>query len=129
MAIQYILSQRATFKADSIQHKYFAILQSFGNETLDNMSQEISLRTGVDESQIKTVLDAFIQLIPEKVTEGKVVEFGNLGSFFLTLRSDETDNCDNFDNSFIKGSRLNFYQNELVEKEFEKVGYQKITNI
>lgn len=128
MAIHYVLKQRASFKAASTQHKYFAVQKSTGQETLDEMIDEISTRSGFDSIEVKAILDVFVGLIPERIAEGKIVQLGDLGSFFLTIRSEEVDRSEDFNISMIKGSRLNFYPSELIERELQKIDYQKVVN-
>lgn len=128
MAIHYVLKQRASLKAASTQHKYFAVQKSTGQETLDEMIDEISTRSGFDSIEVKAILDVFVGLIPERIAEGKIVQLGDLGSFFLTIRSEEVDRSEDFNISMIKGSRLNFYPSELIERELQKIDYQKVVN-
>lgn len=128
MAIHYVLTKRASFKPASSQHKYFAVQKSTGQETLDEMIAEISMRSGFDAIEVQTIVETFVELIPERIAEGKIVQLGRLGSFFLTIRSEEVDKHEDFNNSLIKGNRLNFYPSELIERELEKVEYQKVVN-
>ena len=88
MAIKYSLTQRVNPKDVTAPRKFYAIAKSSGEETVRQLATEISKRTLLGSPEVFAALEAFIDLIPERLAEGKIVRLGDFESFKLTKRAD-----------------------------------------
>jgi len=125
MPINYVLTQRVNPRDVAAPRKFYALAKSTGEETVRQFATEISKRTNLSSSEVFAALEAFIDLIPERISEGKIVRLGDFGSFNLTLSSEGVDKAEDFDASKIKGNSLNFRPGKIVQKVLDAVDYQK----
>jgi len=126
MAINYSLTQRVNPKDVTAPRKFYAIARSSGEETARQLATEISKRTLLGSSEVFAVLEAFIDLIPERLAEGRIVRLGDFGSFNITISSEGVEKADDFNASLIKGNNLNFRPGKLVQNVLDNAEYKKI---
>ena len=128
MPIQYSLIQRVNPKDTTAPRKFYAIAKSSGEETTRQLASEISKRNGLSIADVYAVLEAFIDLIPERLADGKIVRLGDFGSFSLTLSSEGTATAEEFTSALIKGNSLNFRPGKLIQKTLDTVDYAKVSD-
>ena len=126
MAINYSLTQRVNLKDATAPRKFYAIAKSSGEETVRQLATEISKRSGLSSSDVFAVIEAFIDLIPERIAEGKIVRLGEFGSFYLTISSEGVETAEAFTSSLIKGNSLKFRPGKIVQKVLDTVEYSKL---
>lgn len=127
MAIHYVLAQRVNPRDLTAPRKFYAVAKSRGEESVRQLATEISKRNGLSTADVFAVLESFIDLIPERIADGKIVRLGDFGSFSLTLSSEGTEKVEDFNSSLIKGNSLNFRPGKLVQNVLTTVDYQKVS--
>ncbi len=127
MAISYVVNQRVNPRDLQAPRKFYAMAKSTSEETTRKLATEISKRTGLSVSDVIAVLEAFIDLIPERLIEGSIVRLGDFGSFNITLSSDGADKAEDFTPAMIKGNNLNFRPGKIIEKVLSTADYKKIS--
>lgn len=127
MAINYVMTQRVNPRDLTAPRKFYAIAKSSGEETVRQLATEISKRSGLSSSEVFAVLEAFIDLIPERIAEGKIVRLGDFGSFSLSISSEGVEKVEDFNSSMIKGNSLNFRPGKIVQKVLDTTEYQKLS--
>ena len=125
MAINYSLTQRVNLKDATAPRKFYAIAKSSGEETVRQLATEISKRSGLSSSDVFAVIEAFIDLIPERIAEGKIVRLGEFGSFYLTISSEGVETAEAFTSSLIKGNSLKFRPGKIVQNTLNDIEYFK----
>lgn len=67
MAIHYVLMQRVNPKDVTAPRKFYAVAKSTGEETTRQFATEISKRTNLSTAEVFAALEAFLDLIPERM--------------------------------------------------------------
>jgi predicted histone-like DNA-binding protein len=127
MAINYVLTQRVNPRDVTAPRKFYAIAKSTGEESVRQLATEIAKRTSLSSADVFAVLEAFIDLIPDRIGEGKIVRLGEFGSFNLTLSSDGATTAEDFNASMIKGNSLKFRPGKLIQKVLDASEYKKVS--
>ncbi len=127
MAISYVVNQRVNPRDPKGPRKYYAMAKSTKEETTRELATEISKRTGLSVSDVMASLEAFIDLIPERLIQGYIVRLGDFGSFNITLSSEGAATADKFTTAMIKGNNLNFRPGKIVEKVLSTADYKRIS--
>lgn len=127
MSINYSLTQRVNLKDANAPRKFYAIAKSSGEETTRQLATEISKRTSLSSVDVLAVIEAFIDLIPEKVADGKIVRLGEFGSFSVTISSEGVEKAEEFTSALIRGNSLNFRPGKLVQKVLDTIEYSKVS--
>ena len=124
-AINYIVTPRVNPKEVTAPRKFYAIAKSTGEKTVRQLATEISKRTLLGSAEVFASIEAFIDLIPERLSEGKIVRLGDFGSFSLSLSSEGTEKAEDFTEANIKSNSLNFRPGKLVQKVLDTAEYKK----
>ncbi|HEX3007327.1 MAG TPA: HU family DNA-binding protein [Bacteroidales bacterium] len=127
MAISYVVNQRVNPRNIQAPRKFYAMARSISEETTRKLATEISKRTGSSVSDVMAVLEAFIDLIPERLLDGFIVRLGDFGSFSLTLSSEGVEKADDFNQTMIKGININFRPGKIVDKVLSTADYKRIS--
>jgi predicted histone-like DNA-binding protein len=126
MPINYVVNPRVNPRDPKGPRKFYAVAKSNGEETTRELATEISKRTGLSTADVYSAIEAFIDLVPERIAGGKIVRLGEFGSFSLTLSSEGTEREVDFTSSLIKGNNLNFRPGKVVQKVLDTVEYKKV---
>ncbi|MAB67216.1 MAG: DNA-binding protein [Bacteroidetes bacterium] len=105
--------------------KFYASLISSGSlgiEALTDRIQQMSTVTGAD---IRAVLYAIADIVPQLLSEGQIVTIGDLGNFRLSVSSEGSDTEEEVTKANIRKSRILFrpgskFANMLSNLEYEK---------
>jgi predicted histone-like DNA-binding protein len=128
MAINYVVTPRVNPKDLKAPRKFYAIAKSTGEETIRQLATEISKRTNLSSAEVYAAIEAFIDLIPERLVEGKIVRLGEFGSFSVSLSSAGTEREEDFTAAQIKSNSLNFRPGKLVQKVLDGADYKKVSD-
>jgi len=125
MPINYVVTPRVNPKDLAAPRKFYAIAKSTGEETVRQLATEISKRTNLSSSEVFAAIEAFIDLVPERLAEGKIVRMGDFGSFSISLSSEGVEKEENFTAANIKSNSLNFRPGKLVQNVLDGAEYKK----
>lgn len=126
MPINYVVTPRVNPKDLTAPRKFYAIAKSTGEETVRQLATEISKRTNLSSAEVYAAIEAFIDLVPERLAEGKIVRMGDFGSFSISLSTEGVEKAEDFTAANIKGNSLNFRPGKLVQKVLDTVDYTKV---
>ena len=107
--------------------KYYAIAVSQGRTTLRDLSKEIARMSTLTRPDVMAVLEALMELLPEKIAQGQVVRLGGFGSFNLTLRSSGSATPEEVNAANIYNNRLNFRPSPEMKTVLEGISYKKLS--
>jgi len=102
-------------------------IKSSAEEAMRQLSTQISKRSGVSGSEVYAVIESFIDLIPERIMDGKIVRLGEFGSFSISLSSEGVDKAEDFTATNIKGNSLNFRPGKIFQKALDAADYKKVS--
>jgi predicted histone-like DNA-binding protein len=126
MAINYVLMQRVNPKDVTAPRKFYAVAKSTGEESTRQLATEISKRNGLSVADVFATIEALIDLVPERLEQGKIVRLGEFGSFSTSLSSEGVEKQEDFTATNIKGNSVNFRPGKLVQKVLDTVDYTKV---
>lgn len=127
MPITYVVTPRVNPKDLAAPRKFYGIAKSSGEETVRQLATEISKRTNLSTAEVFATIEAFIDLIPERLAEGKIVRLGEFGSFSISISSEGVEKEENFTASNIKDNSLNFRPGKLVQNVLNNAEYRKVS--
>jgi len=76
-------------------------------------------------AQTSVQKEAVIDLVPERLAEGKIVRLGEFGSFSVSLSSEGVEKAEEFTAANIKSNSLNFRPGKLVQNVLDGAEYKK----
>lgn len=108
MAIKINLAQKANPAKPADPKKWYANAKATGDVTLKALGKEIAQRSTVNHADTLAVLESLNQLMVEHLAEGRIVRFGDFGSFQVSVGSEGAETEQKFTNTMIKTKKILF---------------------
>ncbi|WP_459189318.1 HU family DNA-binding protein [Parabacteroides sp. APC149_11_2_Y6] len=109
MAQGYVLVLRPSDPSNKdSEKKYYAVSKSTGEVDLNYLGKLIAARSAVSSADVKSVLDNLNFFTDLELQEGKIIRWGELGSFRITVGSEGVKDKTKFNASMVWPSRLVF---------------------
>jgi len=103
--------------------KYYVSTQSAGEVTLEEMSELISEKCTLTETDVLAALNALTKEMTTHLMNGKIVRFGTFGSFQLGLSSIGVDTEEETSRLQVKGVRVRFRPGRRIEDSLLRLKY------
>ena len=120
MALNYSVSLRPNPLDKDAAPKAYATSQINGELTLKQLSKRVSSQTTVSRADVVAVLTA--------LTEGKQVDFGELGKFRLQIASIGTEKLTDFTAAHITGVNIQYVPGEDLKTIFGTLEFQPVAS-
>jgi len=104
---------------------YHALAVSNGISDLRAIAEKISDRSTLTTVDTMAVLEALVSLIPKELSDGKIVQLGDFGSFRISLRSSGAESPELFNKSLIKETKVHFRQGPEFRRKFNDLEFSK----
>ena len=86
MPIEYSLVERGNPADPAAPKKLYPAVRSTGDTTVRELAKRISSMSTVSPVDVMAVLEALFQTVPEELADGRIVRFGDFGSFSAALQ-------------------------------------------
>lgn len=100
--------QRPNPQKPTDPHKFYVTSEKAGEISLEEMSQLISEKCTLTETDVLAALSALMLEMTKHLMDGKIVRFGTFGSFQLALSSNGVESETDASRLLIKGARVRF---------------------
>lgn len=103
--------------------KYYVSAQSAGEITLEEMSEQISEKCTLTETDVLAALNALMREMTTNLMAGKIVRFGTFGSFQLGLSSSGVLTEGEASRNQVVGARVKFRPGKRIEKSLRNLDF------
>jgi predicted histone-like DNA-binding protein len=125
MSVKFSVTPRKDPRDQDSQPKYYVTVKSQGRVDAQGAAKDINKMSTVSSVDTTAVLEAFMNVVPDMLADGKIVELGDFGSFRVSVSSEgaetpeevTTRNITNVRILFQPGKRFKYL---LSGTEFEK---------
>ncbi len=115
--------QRPNPKDAKAPRKFYVSAQSAGEVTLEKMSESISEKCTLTDTDVLAVLSALTREMTTHLMDGKIVRFGTFGSFQLGLSSDGVATEAEASRLLVRGARIRFRPGRRIEDSMRNLKY------
>ncbi len=127
MAITYVVNQKTNPRDASAPRKFYATAKARGNVTLRKLSKEIAQgSTTVSDTDVLAVLNDLTKILRRHLSEGRIVRFGDFGTFQVSLSSEGADTEKKFHSSLIRKAKINFRPGIDLKEMLATLKYEKL---
>lgn len=134
MAQRYKVVERKNLGKDKteVPKKFYAVPVNNGYVSFKELCDEIAENCTLTSADVKATMDRMNYILDKNLKAGRIVQFGEIGNFRLTLGSKGSKASDKFDTSLIKKPRIVFFPGKALQEtrtltEFERDGVKKET--
>lgn len=107
--------------------KFYAAAVSDGEVDIDGLTERIEQISTVSGADIRAVLYALIDVIPNELDDGRIVRIGEVGSMRISISSNGEANAGAVNASSIKSARIIFTPGRKLKKMLKSLDYQKVS--
>lgn len=125
MSVKYSIIQRKNPLKKDDPAKFYAQIQSNGEEDFKSMTRAIADRCTVTGSDAKAVLDAFMTIMIQRLQNGQIVRINDLGSFRISATSQGVATEKEFSAAKITKARIIFTPCKELKDMCKAVSFSK----
>ncbi|MDR1983702.1 MAG: HU family DNA-binding protein [Prevotellaceae bacterium] len=125
MAVKYVLSEKGNPLRPEEPKKWYANAKSTGDISLKALGKQITQRSTVNHADTLAVLEALTQTLTEQLAEGKIVRFGDFGSFQVSVGSEGVESADKFNASYIRTKKITFRPGADIKEMLNNLKFEK----
>jgi predicted histone-like DNA-binding protein len=126
MAVNYKAVPKKNPSKQGDAAKFYAQVISSGDMTVRQLAKRISSISTVSVADTMAVIEAFLEVVPQALADGKIVRLGDFGSFSLAASSEGAVDAPTLSKNQIKKVSVRFrpgkeFTNVTNTVEFTKV--------
>ena len=127
MAVKYVLALKGNPGNPDAPKKYYAQTKSTGDITLKQISREIAENsTTVSDSDVLAVLNDLTKIMNRHVKDGKIVRFGDFGTFQINIKSEGAETEAKFHQGMITNSKVTYRPGSDVQEMLNNIKFEKL---
>lgn len=127
MAVKYVLAQKGNPGNPTAPKKFYAQTKSTGEVTLKQISREIAENsTTVSDSDMLAVLNDLTKILNRHLKDGKIVRFGDFGTFQINIKSEGAETADKFNHSMVTNTKVTFRPGIDIREMVNNLKYEKM---
>ncbi|MFK5857233.1 MAG: HU family DNA-binding protein [Bacteroidota bacterium] len=123
--VKYSIKERVNPQAIMDPRKYYAFAQNQGMVSIRELARIISNESTISMMDTMAVIEGLLQVIPDKLIEGRMVSLGAFGSFRVTMSSKGAQTPEDFNEKLIRGLNLKFRAGTEFRNMLNTVKYKK----
>ena len=105
---------------------YYALAKSSGEIGIDEMAERVQRASTVNWADVVCVLRALQTEMIDSFKKGEIVRLGDIGSFYVTLRSTGVLTQKDVKEGVIKGARVRFRPGKEIKDALKTLAYSKL---
>lgn len=106
------------------ESKFYASAKTTGETNIDKLIERIEKISTVSGADIRGVLYALVDVVPEEMAEGNIVRIGDLGSFRVSISSEGHESADDVSSNSITDSRVIFSPGDKFDRMLNNLTFQ-----
>ena len=128
MSVKVSATQRRDPRDPNSQPKYYATVRSNGRVDSHGLAKDINKMSTVSSVDTAAVLEAFINVVPDLLADGKIVELGDLGTFRVSVSSEGAETPEEVTARSITDVRIIFQPGKRIRQMLSGTAFEKIQN-
>jgi predicted histone-like DNA-binding protein len=125
MSAKYKSVQRGNPLNPTAAKKFYAQPVSRGEATLKQVKSQINDMTSVNSADSSASIDAFTQVLIQRIANGEIVRLGDLGSFQLSFSSTGVDTEAQLNATLIKNPKVVFRPGKDIKDMLKTLQFEK----
>jgi predicted histone-like DNA-binding protein len=126
MSVKYVLLEKGNPSKPEEAKKWYVTAKSTGEVSLKALSKSITQRSKLNQADTLNVLKILTQVLAEQLNEGKIVRFGNFGSFQVGIGSEGAEANEKFTTSLIKSRKIVFRSGSDLKEMLNNLTFEKL---
>ncbi|MDY3337930.1 HU family DNA-binding protein [Riemerella anatipestifer] len=126
MPVKFTVIQKGNPSKPEEPKKYYASAKASGEVTFRSLSKEIAQgSTTVSDTDVLAVLNDLTKVLSKHLSDGKIVRFGDFGSFQISISSEGAETEDKVTAAKIKSNKILFRPGIELREMLAVAKYEK----
>lgn len=121
MALKIKLVNKRNPRLPEDPPKFYASARHERRIELDELATSVSDRCSLRRSDVHGVLIALMDIIPDELGKGSIVNLGKLGSFCVGVKSDGSDTAEEHTVSMVTGMKIQYRPTKELRKQLRLI--------
>jgi predicted histone-like DNA-binding protein len=126
MSVKFSVTPRKDPRDQNSQPKYYATVRSNGRVDTHGIAKDINKMSTVSSVDTAAVLEAFMNVVPDQLADGKIVELGDFGTFRVSVSSEGAEQPEAVTTRSITDVRILFQPGKRFKKMINSTEFEKI---
>jgi predicted histone-like DNA-binding protein len=126
MSVKFSVTPRKDPRDQNSQPKYYATVRSNGRIDTHEIARDINKMSTVSSVDTAAVLEAFMNVVPDQLADGKIVELGDFGTFRVSVSSEGAEMPEAVTIRSITDVRILFQPGKRFKKLINSTEFEKI---
>jgi predicted histone-like DNA-binding protein len=126
MSVKFSVTPRKDPRDQNSQPKYYATVRSNGRVDTHGIAKDINKMSTVSSVDTAAVLEAFMNVVPDQLADGKIVELGDFGTFRVSVSSEGAEQPEAVTTRSITDVRILFQPGKRFKKLINNTEFEKI---
>ena len=106
--------------------KFYASASHGAHVDLDDLATEVADRCSLKRADVHGVLVGLMDIIPDVLLDGKIVSLSQLGSFYMTVKSEGAEIKDDLSIGMVKGVKIQYRPTKELKHKMKMVDFSFI---
>ena len=125
MPVKFTATPKKDPRNLEVEPKYYATVRSDGRADTITIAKSIKKTCTVSNAATLAVLEAFLDVVPEKLADGRIVELGDFGTFRITVSSEGAALAEDLTARSITDTRVIFTPGKRFKQLLATIEFQK----
>jgi predicted histone-like DNA-binding protein len=125
MTVKFNVVERGNPSKPAEPKKFYPSIQSTGRLSLRELAERIASISTVSSADTMAMLEALLTIIPNELASGKIVELGELGSFWLKAETTGCASAGEVSGKQVSNLLPYFKPGKLFKRVLDKVKFEK----
>ena len=125
--IKYSIKERVNPRALLDTRKHYAFIKNQGVVNLRELAKRLSRESTISMMDTMALLEGLLQVIPDMLGQGKIVNLGELGTFRATISSEGVETAEDFNSTNIKRLNILFRPGSEFRDHLNNVKFTRVS--
>src|SRR5512139_2924352 len=126
MSVKISVTPRKDPRDQNSQPKYYATVRSSGRTDAHAIARDINKMSTVSSVDTAAVLEAFMNVVPDALADGYIVELGDFGTFRVSVSSEGAETPEDVSSRNITDVRIVFQPGKRLKNLLSGAAFEKI---
>ncbi len=125
MSVKFNVVERGNPSNREAPKKFYPSIQSSGRVTTREVAEMAAQRSTLSKMDMMAAIESFLEIIPEQLAKGNIVELGEFGSFWLRVEAEGAESAEAVNATQITAVKPRFNPGKLFKKMLDAIEFVK----
>jgi predicted histone-like DNA-binding protein len=126
MSIKFNVVKRGNPAKPEAPQKFYPSIQSRGRMTMRELAEKASQMSTLSTMDMMAAIESFLTIVPQELADGKIVELGDFGNFWLRSSSEGVEEEEKVRGNQITSLIPRFMPGKLFKRVLDTAKFEKI---